>query len=126
MTVNDGLPLDESAAYDLGHTDGDVPSPTGTGVAGHITDPPTELLPLPAAIPPSGVPTDAFHQVTMSAPATAVPLATPPASTSPVGATADHPTQVLPLNPPAAVPAPADSTTEGSVEGDLFDGIADR
>jgi hypothetical protein len=126
MTVNDGLPLDESADYDLGHTDMDAPSPAGTGRADHITDPPTELLPVTAAPPPSMVPTDGFDQVTMSAPATALPLATPPASTSPIGSTADHPTQVLPMTPPAGMSARADSATEGSVEGDLFDGIADR
>ena len=63
MTVeNDGLPLDESAAYDAGHPEVDVPSPAG----------------------------------------------------------ADSPTEQLPLG---RLP---DSPTQGSVEGDLFDGIAGR
>lgn len=68
MTVNDGLPFDESA----------------------IADPPTDVLPL-RAMPP-------------------------------VDAMSDQPTQALPRCSPA--PAPADSTTEGNVEGDLFDGVA--
>ncbi|TDV57609.1 hypothetical protein [Actinophytocola oryzae] len=88
MTVNDGLPLNESAAYDA---------------EGHITDPPTELLPANANAPAPG--------------------AAPPPPTSPVDATSELPTQALPLGPPA--PPPVD-TAEGSVEGDLFDDVGDR
>ena len=46
MTVNDGLPPEESSAYDPGHADVDLPAP-----AGHIADSPTEQLPVAAAIP---------------------------------------------------------------------------
>lgn len=115
MTVeNDGLPLDEFATHGPDSTDVGLPSPAGTGVVGHVTDPPTDLLPLP------------LDQANVDALATAVPLAVLPAPMPPVGATADQPTRELPLNPPAGLPAPADSTTDGSLEGDLFDGIADR
>jgi len=83
MTVNDGLPFDESAAYDVGHTD--------------APDSPTELLPLPTMTPPDTVPTEALELPKVDAPA------------------ADAP----------AIEAPAESTTDGSVAGDLFDGAPD-
>jgi hypothetical protein len=93
MTVNDGLPPDESAAYDAGHADVEPPLPAGPDDAGRRTEPPTDLLPLPTVNPPA----------------------------------VDPPTQGLPLDPPpAGVPAPAESTTDGSVAGDLFDAPADR
>jgi hypothetical protein len=90
---NDGLPLDDSDAED---TYVDVSSADGTRVARRITDPLTEPLPLSAAVPSSGVPTDALDLANVNAAATAVP------------------------------PAPTESATHGSLEGDLFDGVADR
>lgn len=74
--VNDGLPVEESAAYDVDDTEAADP----------VADPVTEQLP--------------------------------------IGTTADQPTQALPLTPPAG--PPAQSTTDGSVAGDLFDGAAPR
>jgi hypothetical protein len=47
---------------------------------------------------------------------------TEPLPVAPAGATADLPTQALPLEPSAGSPTPADPATQGSLEGDLFDG----
>ena len=121
MTVNDGLPLDERAPDDPGHTVVELSPPAGDGVAGHITEPPTEVLPT-AVMPSIEAPTEALDQAKVNAPATVAP----PVPVPPVGANTDQFAQVLPEDPPAGVPAPTRSTVEGSVEGDLFDGTPDR
>ena len=119
--VNDGLPLDEGASDDPGHTVVELLPPAGDGVVGHITDPPTEVLPT-TVMPSIEAPTEALDQAKVNAPATVAP----PVPMPPVGANSDQFAQVLPEDPPAGVPAPTRSTVEGSVEGDLFDGTPDR
>jgi hypothetical protein len=98
MTVeNDGLPPSEGAA----HQPDDV----------ETLDPPTELLPLDAADATKAAAADAAaRQAELNMPVGPVPPA-------------DQATQVLPLDHRAEPPEPApDTATEGSLEGDLFDG----